>query len=343
MCAKVPQAIICGHCGPLRSYPLQTGRFSEDTMFFESTQQPSMNQAFHSSVFAAPPIELRREMAAYESLWLQKGAWFKNIAQLFKENPRAVPSELVPALEVRDTWRRLLEVVGAERLREVGVRVHGAGEYPAKLREADHPVELLYYRGNWELVDTRGVAVVGTRSPSAEGELNARRIATALVRHDFTVVSGLARGIDSAAHGAALEAGGRTVAVIGTPLFDYYPKENRGLQELLAKDHLVISQVPFLRYKQQHYKANSLFFPARNVTMSALTEATVIVEAGNTSGTLVQARAALAQGRKLFILDSCFRNKELSWPAKYEAKGAVRVRNVTEIMEVLGKHAPSKN
>jgi len=310
-------------------------------MLVECTQPSSMNQAFDYSIFSSPPIELRREMAAYEALWLNQGAWFKNIAELFASNPGCVPSELVSRHEVRDTWRRLLEEVGADRLKEVGVRVHGAGEYPKKLRQADHPIELLYYRGDWELVDTRGVAVVGTRTPTAEGAANARRIAHALVRKNFTVVSGLARGIDSAAHAGALEAGGRTVAVIGTPLFDYYPRENAPLQEALAQDHLVISQVPFLRYKQQHYKANSLFFPARNVTMSALTEATVIVEAGNTSGTLVQARAALAQGRKLFILDSCFRNPALSWPAKYEKQGAIRVRNVTEIMDALGTYAPA--
>ena len=75
--------------------------------------------------------------------------------------------------------------------------------------------------------------------------------------------------------------------------------------------------------------------------MSALTEATIIVEAGNTSGTLVQARAALAQGRKLFILDTCFRRSDLSWPKKYEAQGAVRVRSVTEIIDALGGYAPT--
>jgi DNA processing protein len=311
---------------------------AEALMFSESPSLMHMTDAADFSMFAAPPIELRREMAAYESLWLNQGAWFKNIAQLFAANPKAVPSELVSRLTVRDTWKRLLEEVGPERLKQVGVRVHGAGEYPHKLREADHPVELLYYRGNWELVDTPGVAVVGTRDPTEEGAANAKRIAQSLVRHGFTVVSGLARGIDTAAHTGALEAGGRTIAVIGTPLFDAYPKENAALQENLASHHLVISQVPFLRYRQQHYKANSLFFPARNVTMSALTEATVIVEAGNTSGTLVQARAALAQGRQLFILDSCFRRSDLTWPKKYEAQGAIRVRNVTEIMEALKRN-----
>lgn len=294
------------------------------------------------SIFAAPPIEPRREMAAYEAIWLNEGAWFKNIAELFAGNPSAIPSELVDGLRVRDAWKSLVELLGQDKLRQTGIRIHGAGEYPTRLRQADHPVEVLYYRGNWELAETRSVAIVGTRAPSSEGLANAKRISAALAREGITVVSGLAKGIDTAAHTAALDAGGRTVAVIGTPLFEAYPKENSDLQERIAHDHLLISQVPFLRYRQQHYKANSLFFPARNVTMSALTEATIIVEAGNTSGTLVQARAALAQGRKLLILDSCFRKAELSWPAKYETQGAIRVRNVTEILEALSVNATAQ-
>lgn len=294
------------------------------------------------SVFAASPIELRREMAAYEALWLNDGAWFKRIAELFASNPQRLPSELVPREEVLCTWKRLLETLGREKLRQTGVRVYGGGEYPSRLREADHPIEVLYYRGNWEFAETRCVAIVGTRTPTTEGLEKAARIAKALVRENITVVSGLARGIDTAAHTATVEAGGRTIAVIGTPLYESYPKENAELQEQIGLQHLLISQVPFLRYRQQHYKANSLFFPARNVTMSALTEATIIVEAGNTSGTLVQARAALAQGRKLFILDSCFRDRSLTWPKKYAAQGAIRVKSVTEIIKALMNDSPSK-
>lgn len=282
------------------------------------------------------------EMCAYESLWLGQGAWFANLAELFRKNPGALPSELVPASEVDAARAKLLALLGEERLRSVGIRVNGAGEYPGKLRDADHPVELLYYRGNWELVETPSVAIVGTRNPTADGVLNAKRIAHALVREGFTVVSGLAKGIDTAAHTAAMESKGKTIAVIGTPLFEYYPKENKALQEEIAERFLLVSQVPFLRYAQQSYKTNRLFFPARNVTMSALTQATIIVEAGNTSGTLVQARAALAQGRKLFILESCFRNPELTWPAKYERQGAIRVKNVSQIMEALKPDATDK-
>ncbi|MFU2650689.1 DNA-processing protein DprA [Pseudomonas aeruginosa] len=294
-----------------------------------------MTNAALARFFATSPVVPLGEMCAYESLWLGQGAWFANLANLFRENPGSLPSELVPKAEIDATREKLIALLGEEKLRQVGIRVNGAGEYPKKLRDADHPVEVLYYRGDWELVETPGVAIVGTRSPSVEGAQNAQRIAQALVRERFTVVSGLAKGIDTAAHTAAIAAGGKTIAVAGTPLFEYYPRENRELQESIASKFLLVSQVPFLRYKQQTYKFNKLFFPARNVTMSALTQATIIVEAGNTSGTLVQARAALSQGRKLFILESCFRNPELTWPAKYERQGAIRVKNITQIMDAL--------
>ena len=96
---------------------------------------------------------------------------------------------------------------------------------------------------------------------------------------------------------------------------------------------------------EQHVPQNRLFFPQRNITMSALTEATVIIEAGNTSGTLTQARAAIAQGRKLFILDSCFQRSDLTWPRRFEEQGAIRVREYEQIREVLGRageHRPAE-
>jgi DNA processing protein len=217
-----------------------------------------------------------------------------------------------------------------------GVRINHAGDYPKKLRDARYPVELLYYQGAWELAEPRAVAVVGSRKASPEGLKRAQQIARALVQKDFTVVAGLAEGIDTAAHATALEEGGRTIAVLGTPLSSVYPAANRDLQQRIAREQLVISQVPVLRYERQAPPQNRLFFPERNVTMSALTEATIIVEAGETSGTLTQARAALHQGRKLFILDSCFLRADITWPARFEAEGAIRVRTAEDIWAALG-------
>ena len=104
---------------------------------------------------------------------------------------------------------------------------------------------------------------------------------------DIPLYQGLAAGIDRVAHETAIEEGGRTIAVIGTPLSHAYPKANQELQRDIAKNFLVVSQVPVKRYESQDYRRNRSFFPERNVTMSALTEATVIVEASETSGTLI--------------------------------------------------------
>ncbi len=135
---------------------------------------------------------------------------------------------------------------------------------------------------------------------------------------------------------STLDAGGRTVGVIGTPLNKSYPKENATLQQQVADEHLLISQVPFYRYENAHWKTRRYYFPQRNETMAALSSATVIVEAGETSGSLTQARACLQQGRKLFILNSCF-EAGLKWPQTYESRGAIRVREVDDILEALGE------
>jgi len=204
-----------------------------------------------------------------------------------------------------------------------------------KLRVAEHPVELLYFQGWWDLVESRGIAVVGTRTPSAQSVARTRRLVRSLVDDKFTVVSGLAKGIDTIAHVTAIEHGGRTIAVIGTPLSVRYPKENSELQEQVAKDFLVISQVPVVRYDRPNPTDNRIFFPERNITMSALTEATIIVEAGETSGTLIQARHALKQKKKLFILESNFHIPSLRWPHRFEEMGAIRVRGYEDIQEHL--------
>ncbi len=122
-------------------------------------------------------------------------------------------------------------------------------------------------------------------------------------------------GIDTIAHKTAIQTGGKTIGVLGTPLSGSYPPENYALQREIGRNFLLISQVPVLRYGVQTPYHNKLFFPARNVTMAALSQATVIVEAGETSGTLTQADAALRQGKQVFILDSCFLSN-LSWPER---------------------------
>lgn len=288
---------------------------------------------------ALAPISPRLEMGAYEALWLEPGATFKRIADRFAADPHALPSDFVPTEVADQTAEEAASAIHSAGVSRFGVRVHHAGDYPSKLRDARYPVELLYYRGEWDLVESPCIAVVGTREPTPEGEKRARRVARELVQAGFTVVSGLASGVDTIAHTSAIESGGRTIAVVGTPLGVVYPKKNADLQEQIATDYLLVSQVPVLRYRRQAVPANRLFFPERNVTMSALTSATVIIEAGETSGTLIQARAALYQRRPLFILDSAFRNPKLTWPARLEERGAIRVGSTAEIIDRIGRRS----
>jgi DNA processing protein len=297
---------------------------------------------FHAAgeALLPPAISPRLEMGAYEALWARHNMSVKKLAQLFRDQPGMLPSGLVDPDEAARMATQVLAMLRERGVARFGLRIHQAGEYPTKLRDARDPVEVLYFQGTWELVETRCVAIVGSRKPSEDGRRRARRLARALVQDDFTVVSGLASGIDTEAHTTAIEAGGRTIAVVGTPLGEYYPPENHALQDRIAREFLLISQVPVFRYAQQTPRFNRLFFPDRNVTMSALTEATVIVEASETSGTLIQARAAIEQRRKLFILESCF-HQGLSWPAKYEAQGAIRVRDYDDIRGALGAQAPA--
>lgn len=280
-----------------------------------------------------------KEMGAYEALWAKPDTSFASLAAKFREHPEYLPSDFVEEFEAQyfsDMVRGMLRDAGIVKF---GVRVHRAGEYPKRLRDAEDPVELLYYRGWWDLVETRSVAVVGTREPSPQAVQNTERLVKLLVKDGFTVVSGLARGIDASAHASAIQAGGKTIAVIGTPLNHVYPRPNAALQEGIAQNYLLISQVPVYRYSKQDYRRNRTFFPERNKTMSALTEATIIVEAGQTSGTLIQARAALRQQRKLFILEASFQNPALTWPHEFESLGAIRVRKYEDIRSVLLAHA----
>lgn len=281
-------------------------------------------------------FDLALEMGAYEHLWQQPSATTKRLAELFRSHPGSLPSALVSADDAYAAAAEVMAQFDRRGTNDFGLVLNGMQEYPSGLRDAKEPVELLYYQGKWELLSSpRRVAVVGTRKISSEGIARTRRLVRELVKHDFTVVSGLAQGVDTIAHTSTIEFGGKTVAVIGTPISEFYPRDNIELQKQVAREFLVVSQVPVLRYKSQSPQWNRLFFPERNKTMSALTHATIIVEAGETSGTLIQAKAALEQKRELFILESNFHNPAITWPARFEKLGAKRVRDFDDILREL--------
>lgn len=276
-----------------------------------------------------------KEMAAYEALWEDRHISFKKLSDLFKRYPSSLPSAFVNDDKINEYVKILKDKIFSNENIKTNILINNTIDYPRKLRDAIEPIEILYYSGNLDLINSPSIAIVGSRKPTNEGLKRASQIVKLLIKDGFTIVSGLAEGIDTQAHKTALQYEGKTIAVIGTPLNTFYPKQNKELQELIAKEHLLISQVPFVRYEQQTFIGNKLFFPERNKTMSAITKATIIIEASDTSGTLIQAKAALNQGRKLFILQSCFEKTSITWPAKFEKMGAIRVREYKDIIDNL--------
>lgn len=288
----------------------------------------------------SPPaqvIEPAQEVAAYEALWTKLQTVAK-MASLFEEYGHALPSFIARKKGITDEHVAEIKthLRGLMPFDKYSALFYRDFEYPDSLRVAKHPVEVLYFQGAPGLLSRPAVSVVGARKATRAGILRARRLAKLLVEHNYTVMSGLAEGIDTAAHTEALASGGRTVAVIGTPLSEYYPKSNIALQDRIAKDFLLVSQVPFYFHSLRDYRDNRKFFPERNKTMCALSVATCIVEASDTSGTLFQARAAIEQGRKLFILKSCFETG-LAWPQRFLEKGAIKVAEPDDILAHLPK------
>jgi len=200
-------------------------------------------------------------------------------------------------------------------------------DYPENLRLVHDRPPLLFVAGELQPADARSVAVIGSRRASESGLAAATGLAKHLVRGGFTVVSGLAAGIDAAAHRAALAAGGRTVAVVGTGLERCYPPQHRGLQDRIASECAVVSQF----WPDEPPSRTS--FPRRNAVMSGLALGTVIVEASSRSGARVQARLALAHGRAVFLRTELL---EQPWARELAARPGVHaVGEPAEITERL--------
>jgi DNA processing protein len=201
-------------------------------------------------------------------------------------------------------------------------------EYPANLRLVPNLPPFLFVRGELRDEDVRSVAVVGTREASEAGLRRAKRMSQMLAERSVTVISGLARGIDAAAHRAALDAGGRTVAVFGTGITKTYPSENRGLAEEITEQGALVSQFWPTRSPGKDT------FPRRNVVTSGLSQGTVVIEASRTSGAKMQARLALEHGKKVFLVKSLVMDQQ--WAKDYVAKrGAIEVGDVDEVIRHL--------
>jgi len=276
------------------------------------------------------------ELVAYEYLYSLEKTTLRSITQ------QTVLSNKLPSEALAD-YAGLLEPEGLNLIRDFlrsktdsfSIAVNNTPSYPKKLRESERPTPLIYYKGDIGFLESPSVSVVGTRKASEHGLARARKLARELAQEKITVVSGLARGIDTAALSEAIKAGGNVIGVIGTPIDTYYPKENKDLQDEIAGRFLLISQVPFYRYAYQSIQTKRYYFPERNELMAAVSDATVIIEASDTSGTLSQARACLSQGRPLFILRSCVEDPSVEWPQKYLEKAPQSVFILDDVNQIV--------
>lgn len=267
---------------------------------------------------------------------------FKKLAAHFADPTAALsarPAELnnVPGLD-KDVIEGLLgfsEWAEAEaeirRAREAGVRIVPFIDphYPARLRAIADPPPLLYIKGEISAADEKAVAIVGSRSASDYGRKVARNICRGLASFGFTVVSGMARGIDGTAHESALDGGGRTIAVLGSGVDRIYPPEHEGLSERITRQGAVISELPL------GARPVAFNFPARNRLISGLSLGVVVVEATEKSGSLITAAHALEQNREIFAVPGEVGSSRSRGAHRLIRQGAKLVENADDIIEEI--------
>jgi DNA processing protein len=233
--------------------------------------------------------------------------------------------------------RRLCDPRGVDAVAAERARCHAAGvrlityddeNYPQALNELSDAPVVIWMKGTFEPRDRLGLAVVGPRRPSAYGHRQAHRLSHGMARLGTCLISGLARGIDTVAHEAALAANARTIAVLGSGFDKLYPTENAPLAERIAAGHgAVISEFPMAT------PPSPGTFPRRNRLVAALGLATLVVEAGNRSGALITARIAMELGRDVLVIPGPIDNPECSGSNQLIRDGATLVASIEHILE----------
>lgn len=251
---------------------------------------------------------------------------------------KAPPMDLVSAGLSPKLAERIIQARSAVNLDEYTSQVIKNGiriltwddpEYPSHLNEIDQPPPVLYLRGEITTEDAWAVAIVGTRGVTAYGRQVTEELATALAHNGVTIVSGLARGVDAIAHNAALKAGGRTLAVLGSGVDKIYPPEHRALAEKIVAQGAVISDYA------PGTPPDSANFPPRNRIISGLSMAVVVVEAGDTSGALITAEFAVEQGREVFAVPGSIFAPQSKGPNRLISNGAKILLSPQGVLEAL--------
>ncbi|MFE9690564.1 DNA-processing protein DprA [Micromonospora sp. NPDC005806] len=307
-----------------------------------------MDSNMHSNKGATMGSSLAEQAAVLALTRVSPGEWYKTATVIYEagsatallegriglmaDEHRLYAEQLVERAESTDITAAEHLI---ERMAQQGIKLLTVldDDYPSNLQLIYNRPPFIWLKGELRPQDFRAIAIVGTRQASDEGRKRAARLARELAMERVTVLSGLARGIDTAAHTATLAADGRTVGVIGqglcTPL---YPKENRGLGTEISEKGALVSQF------WPDAPPRSMNFPMRNVVMSGMAMGTVVVEASATSGAKMQARLALEHGKRLFLLESLVRTQE--WAKRYATRPGVRVvRQLDDVLDVLVKLA----
>ena len=246
-------------------------------------------------------------------------------------SPQFLEALLSLTPEQAEVVKNPLTILGAKEIADVRASTIALSDddYPPLLAEIIDPPLALHVRGNRSLLANAAIAVVGSRRASAYGTNAARRLTSDLTRSGLTIVSGLALGIDAAAHEAALDGGGGTIAVLGTGIDISYPRSNARLRERIEKDGLVVTEFP---PGTPPLPEN---FPMRNRVISGLTLGTVIVEATSRSGSLITARMAAEQGREVFAVPGPIFSPGAEGTHRLIQYGAKLVHDVDDVLEEL--------
>ncbi|MBI4528241.1 MAG: DNA-protecting protein DprA [Deltaproteobacteria bacterium] len=231
--------------------------------------------------------------------------------------------------EVREEMQRALDLGAA-------ILPFDAPGYPARLRSIDDPPPCLYLKGEFQTIDENAVAIVGSRSASEYGLKVTRDLSRGLATFGFTVVSGMARGIDGEAHAAALQAGGRTAAVLGSGVDVVYPPEHEGLYADICRSGAVFSELAMGR------APFSYNFPSRNRLISGIAVGVVVVEATERSGSLITARLALEQGREVFAVPGAAGSSRSRGTHQLIRQGAKLVETVQDVVEEIAPQLRSR-
>jgi DNA processing protein len=233
-----------------------------------------------------------------------------------------------------ERWKSVLDRLFADDP-ELGVITVLDDGYPANLTQVFNRPPFLFHRGRLESRDEMSIAIVGTRQPSDEGRATAQALAGALAEAGVTVVSGLARGLDTDAHTGALAAGGRTIAVLGSGIRHVYPPENTDLALRIGRSGAVVSQF------WPDAPPSRTSFPRRNVVTSGIALGTVVVEAAATSGARMQARLAREHGRPVFLVESLVRSEP--WASTLvDEGGATVVGGADDLLSALDRLAEDR-